>query len=213
MARPNRETNGMTSIEDFANAWGVSTKTVQNWVEFTYQAFEILLPSSGPFPDWAVELLSGCAKHVSEKASLYFAETGERRRLKGTEYVKKVRALRAQGHFAKFEQFQQFQKFQPVEEATELEDETLSALGSITRQSDIDLDRIKTTIEAREDAEIEELAHFIEESDQRKMAKLVQRLKTGKPAAASVREAIDVAFTRVDPTLYLEADDSLGGEP
>jgi hypothetical protein len=196
----------MTSIEDFANAWGVSTKTVQNWVEFTYQAFEILLPSSGPFPDWAVQLLAGCAKHVSEKASLYYAETGEKRRLKGTEFVKKVRALRQAGHFQEYEQFRNFQKFQPPSEATELEDETLTALGSITRQSDIDMNRIKTQIEAREDEEIEDLANFIESSDQRKMSKLVRRLQTGKPTEASINEAIDVAYTRLPSQIYLESD-------
>jgi hypothetical protein len=204
---PRPKTEDMTSIEDFANAWGVSTKTVQNWVEFTYQAFEILLPSSGPFPDWAVQILSGCAKHVSEKANLYYAETGERRRLKGTEYVKKVRALRQAGHFAEFEQFRNFQKFQPLGESSELEDETLGVLGSMTRQSDVDLNRIKTTIEAREDAEIEELANFIEDSDQRKMSKLVRRLQTGKPTTASVSEAIDVAYTRVPHQTYLESSD------
>lgn len=203
MPRPTK-TEGMTSIEDFANAWGVSTKTVQNWVEFVYQAFEILLPSNGPFPDWAVELLKGCAKHVSEKASLYFAETGERRRLKGTEFVKKVRALRAQGHFSEFDQFRNFQKFQPTGEAGELEDETLGVLGAITRQSDTDLNRIKTTIEAREDAEIEDLANFIEGSDQRRMSKLVRRLQTGKPSTASVNEAIDVAYSRLPEQNYLE---------
>jgi hypothetical protein len=84
----------LTSIDEFANAWGVSTKTVGNWVEFVYQAYEVLLPISGPFPYWGVQLLTGCAKHVSEKASRYFSETGERRRLKGTEFVKKVRLLR-----------------------------------------------------------------------------------------------------------------------
>lgn len=203
---PKPKTENLTPIEDFANAWGVSTKTVQNWVEFVYQAFEILLPSNGPFPDWGIELLNGCAKHVSEKASLYFAETGERRRLKGTEFVKKVRLLRSQGHFSEFEQFRNFQKFQPLGEAGQLEDEALGALGAITRQNDMDLNRIKTTIEAREDEQIEELAEFIEGSDQRKMAKLVRRLQTGKTADASILEAIDVAYRRVptEQQIYLE---------
>lgn len=202
--------DSLTPIEDFANAWGVSTKTVQNWVEFVYQSFEILLPSNGPFPEWGIQLLTLCAKHVSEKASLYFAETGERRRLKGTEFVKKMRSLRSEGHFQQFEQFRNFQKFQnfnPEETAEELEDETLAELGSLTRQSDLNLNQIKKTIEAKEDAEIEELAEFIEDSDRRKMGKLIKQLKPGKlsnasdasETSASISEAIDVAFERLPP--------------
>lgn len=195
-----KASDSLTPIEDFANAWGVSDKTVSNWCEFTYQAFEILLPSSGPFPDWAIDLLTLCAKHVSQKASMYFAETGEARRLKGTEYVKKMRHLRQEGHFQQFEQFRNFQKFQnfePEQEAESLEDETLGELGKITRRSDSDLSRVKQTIEQREDDEIEELAEFIEDSDRRKMAKLVRRLQTGKPAAASIQQAIDVSYKRL----------------
>lgn len=192
--------DNLTSIEDFATAWGVTTKTVQNWVEFTYQGFEILLPSSGPFPDWAIELLTFCAKHVSEKSALYYAETNERRRLKGTEYVKKIRALREEGHFEnfqKFQNFQNFQNFQTNETAQELEDDALAALGSIARGSDSDLSRIKRTIEEQEDAEIEELAAFIENRDNRKLSKLARRLQTGKPSQASIGEAIDVSFKRL----------------
>ncbi|WP_416667960.1 hypothetical protein [Egbenema bharatensis] len=192
--------DALTPIEDFANAWGVSTKTVQNWVEFTYQAFEILLPSSGPFPPWAIELLTLCAKHVSQKAAMYFAETEETRRLKGTEYVRKVRTLRQAGHFQQFDQFrnvQSFQSVQPEATANDLEDEAFTELGKITRRGDSDLSRIKQTIEQREDAEIEELAEFIEDSDTRKMAKLLRRLKTGKRSGASVSQAIDVAYKRL----------------
>lgn len=200
MVQKLKPSEGLTAIEDFANAWGVSHKTVQNWVEFTYQAFEILLPSAGPFPEWGIQLLTLCAKHVSEKASLYFTETGEKRRLKGTEYVRKIRALRQDGHFQEFEQFRNFQKFQnfdPGEAAEQLEDEALGELGKVTRRSDSDLSRIKQTIETREDADIEELAEFIEDSDRRKMAKLVRRLQTGKLPGASMGQAIDVAYRRL----------------
>lgn len=196
--------DSLTPIEDFANAWGVSTKTVQNWVEFTYQAFEILLPSNGPFPEWGIQLLTLCAKHISTNATLYFAETGETRRLKGTEYVKKIRSLRSEGHFQQFEQFRNFQKFQnfnPEETAEELENETLAELGTLTRSSDLNLNHIKETIEAKEDEEIEALAEFIEDSDRRKMGKLLRRLKTGKlpDSSASMSEAIEVAFERLPP--------------
>ena len=193
-----KPSEGLTSIADFANAWGVSEKTVSNWVEFTYQAFEVLLPSNGDFPDWGVQLLTLCAKHVSEKASLYFAETGERRRLKGSEFVKKIRAMREEGHFSEFQKFQKFRSpSTPIEPADALEDEALAELGAITRRSDSELSRIKSAIEQQEDAEIEDLAEFIEGRDQRKMSKLVRRLQTGKASSACVGDAIDVAYQRL----------------
>jgi hypothetical protein len=189
---------GLTSIADFANAWGVTEKTVSNWVEFTYQAFEVLLPSNGDFPDWGIQLLTLCAKHVSEKSSLYFAETGERRRLKGSEFVKKIRTLREEGHFAEFQKFQKFRNpSTSIDPADALEDEALAELGAITRRSDSELSRIKGAIEQHEDAEVEELAAFIEGRDQRKMSKLVRRLQTGKPASACVGAAIDVAYRQL----------------
>jgi hypothetical protein len=193
------DTSTLTPIEDFANAWGVTNKTVQNWVEFTYQAFEILLPSNGPFPEWGIQLLTLCAKNISANAALYFAETGETRRLKGTEYVRKIRALRQDGHFENFEQFRNFQNFRPTENTDDhdLEDETLAELGIIARRNDSDLGRIKQTIEAREDSEIEELATFIEGSDQRKMTKLLRRLATGTPQHSGLNQAIDVAFKQL----------------
>lgn len=55
MSRPNRETYGMTSIEDFAN-WGILPETVQNWVELINLAVKRLLLGSGLFPHWAIEL-------------------------------------------------------------------------------------------------------------------------------------------------------------
>jgi len=190
-------TDKLTPIADFANAWGVSEKTAQNWVEFTYQAFEILLPNAGPFPEWGIEILTICAKHVSEKASLYYAETSERRRLKGTEYVKKIRSMRLEGHFQGFQKFQKLQNFQHLEPDQELADDTFSELGAIARRNDSNITRIKETIEAEEDAEIEELATFIEDADLRKMSKLARRLKTGQPRASGILEAVDVTFRQL----------------
>jgi hypothetical protein len=47
----------ITPIGDVANAWGVSEKAVKNWVEFVYQAFDVLLPAAGPYPEWGVRLV------------------------------------------------------------------------------------------------------------------------------------------------------------
>lgn len=197
MAQKLKPNEGLIPIEDVAAAWGVDPRTIKNWCEFVYQSFEIMLPSGGPFPEWGVQLLNLTAKHVSEKASLYFSETGERRRLKGSEFVKKIRSLRAEGHFQEFQKFQKFQNFRPEGNAEDLEDETLAELAELTRQEDETVHRIKETIERREDEQIEELADFIEDGDRRKMSKLVRRLRTGKASTASIANAIDVAYSRL----------------
>lgn len=203
-AKQLKATDQLTPIADFATAWGVNEKTVQNWVEFTYQAFEIILPNSGPYPEWGVQLLTLCAKHVSAKASMYFAETGERRRLRGSEYVQKIRRLIAEGHFQEFQQFRRNGNFQNFQEAEALEDELLAEVGAIVRGEDDEIDQIQRSIAAKEDQRVEQLANFIEEAPQRKMGKLLQRLQAGKAlqevrrdAAPSLSPAIDVAFKQL----------------
>lgn len=187
----------LTPIDEFAATWEVAPKTVQNWVEFVYQAFEIMLPVNGPFPDWAVQLLNIVGKHVSTKASLYFAETGEVRRLKGAEFIQKIRSLRAQGHFQEFQQFQNFQNFQTDEDEYDLENDTLAELGSITRGNDQSLSVIKQAIEQKEDEEIDDLVRFMEDSDRRKMAKLVNRLKARQLPTSNITQTINATYRRV----------------
>lgn len=191
-------------VDDVATAWGVTPRTINNWCEFIYQGFEIMLPSSGPFPAWAVDLLNLCAKHISEKSSLYFAETGEKRRLKGSEFIAKIRRLRSEGHFQQFQQFQQFQNFSNFQEtADELENELLAEVGELTRTAETRIGQMKEAIEQREDQQIEELAQFVEDSDRRKLGKLKQRLQSSKllrdvqPARPSISDAIDVAYRRL----------------
>jgi signal transduction histidine kinase len=190
----------LTPIADFANAWGVSEKTIANWCEFTYQAFEIVLPSSGSLPDWGVQLLTLCAKHVSQKANLYFADTGEKRRLKGSEFIAKIRQLRKEGHFQDFQKFQNFQKFQALAPAAELEDDLLAEVGALTREGDQRIAQIKQAIEQREEQQITELAEFVEDSDHRMLSKLTARLQISKLLKATsdqpprIDDAIDVAY-------------------
>lgn len=196
----------LTPVEDIAAAWGVTPKTITNWCEFIYQGFGVMLPSNGPFPEWGVQLLTLCAKHVSGKASMYFAETGERRRLRGSEFVQKVRKLKSEGHFQEFQQFQKggnfqnFQNFQPEE----LEDEVFAEVGAIVRGEDDEIEQIRSSIQAKENERVEELATFIEAAPQRKMGKLLQRLQAGKALQAvrsdeppSIGAAIDVTFKRL----------------
>jgi hypothetical protein len=196
--------NPLTPIDDLAAAWGVSNKTVQNWCEFVYQAFEIILPASGPFPDWGVQLLTLAAKHVSVKAALYTAETGERRRLKGSEFVAKIRQMRTEGHFQEFQKFRNFQNFQPLEPAAELEDDLLAEVGSMTRSGDERIAHIKQAIERRENQQVDELIDFVEASDHRVLSKLTARLQASnvlKAAAEplpSIEDAIEAAYQWIE---------------
>jgi hypothetical protein len=194
----------LTPIADIAAAWGVSEKTIANWCEFTYQAFEIILPSAGPYPDWAVQLLTLCAKHVSVKANLYHAETQERRRLKGSEFVAKMRRLRSQGHFQEFQKFRNFQNSPALPDAEELEDELLAEVGSLTREGDERINKLKQAIAQREDQQVEELVEFVENSDHRVLSKLASRLQTsrllqsveeGRPRAD---DAIEAAYQWIE---------------
>ncbi|NEQ20699.1 MAG: hypothetical protein F6K28_15965 [Microcoleus sp. SIO2G3] len=198
-AKPLPTADKLTPIDDIATAWGVTPKTVNNWCEFVYQGFGIMLPSNGPFPQWAVKLLELCAKHISEKASLYYAETGEKRRIKGADFVSKMRRLRAEGHFQEFEKFQNSQNSQTVEDVS---DDVLAEVGAIVRESDQELMQIKTAIDQHEDAQIEELAQFIEDAPQRKKSKLLNRLQTGRVLRGvqdeqpTIGTTIDVAYTK-----------------
>lgn len=192
-----------TTIEEFAAAWEVSPKAVQNWCEFIYQAFEIVLPSSGPFPEWSMQLLSLAAKHISSKASLYFSETGEKRRLKGSEFVNKVRRMRLEGHFQEFQKFRNFQDSPELADAVDLEDELLAEVGQFTREGDQRLHQLKAAIAKREDQQVEELAQYVEGSDHRMLGKLTKRLQAGKllngvpDGKARADDAIDIAFERL----------------
>jgi hypothetical protein len=187
----------LTPISDFADLWEVSPKTVENWVEVIYLAFDIHLPKSGPFPEWGIKLLEILAKHISQKATLYFAETQESRRLKTGEFIKKIRHMRKEGHF---EEFQKFQKFQnPQLQPNEEDDlEIVAELGAIARQQDEQLNEALQAIEQREDEQIDRLVHFMETSEQRRLGKLSRRLKTRAIGNRDTKDAIDVSFRRLD---------------
>jgi len=191
----------LISVEHVADTWEVDPKTIGKWADIIYLAFDISIPKAGPFPLWAVQLLEICAKHISKKATLYFPETQETRRLKATEFVRKIRHLRQEGHFQEFRQFQKFQNFQPDQTDDEQDDEleTLTELAAIAQTQDEQLFNAQQAFEAREDEQIEKLATFIENSDSRRMSKLAKRLKQRQLAGADTTtdQAIDVSFRRV----------------
>lgn len=151
-----------------------------------------------------MKLLILTAKHVSAKAALYTAETGERRRLKGSEFVAKIRKLRSEGHFQEFQKFQNFQKSATIAPAEELEDEILAEVGQLTREGDQRIAKLKQAIEQREDDQVEELASFVEGSDHRVLGKLANRLqaskllKTVEENQPRIDDAIEAAYQRLD---------------
>lgn len=194
----------LTTIDDLATAWGVSPKTVQNWAEFVYQAFEIIVPANGPYFDWGVALLTITAKHVGAKAAMYTAETGEKRRLKGTEFVEKIRRLRAEGHFEEFRQFQNFQHSAPLPSAEDIEDGLLAEVGQLTREGDQRMAKLRAAIAKREDEQVEQLVTFVEDSDHRLLGKLSARLQASRALkavedpGASIDGAIETAYTTLE---------------
>ena len=181
----------VTPIQDVANAWGVSEKAVKNWVEFVYQAFDVLLPAAGPYPEWGVRLLEITAKHISEKSSFYFSETGETRRLKSVEFIKKVRLMRQQGHFKEFQQFQNFQKSH--EETTE--DDALAGMAEITRGIDQEVEQAKATVDRYAEIKVDELREYINRTPLRMLGMLSARLAPSGDIAG-VGAVIDVTYSR-----------------
>ncbi|MDX2241402.1 MAG: hypothetical protein NW224_12020 [Leptolyngbyaceae cyanobacterium bins.302] len=195
----------LISVQHVADTWEVDPKTIGKWTDIIYLAFDIQIPKSGPFPMWAVQLLELCGKHISMRATLYFAETQETRRLKATEFVRKIRHLRQEGHFQQFQQFQKFQNFQPDQTQDDDQDdelETLTELAAIAQVQDEQLYNAQKAFEEREDEQIEKLASFIEKTNDRRMSKLSRRLKQLKgsdptEADTSFDQALDVSFRRV----------------
>lgn len=181
----------VTPIQDVANAWGVSEKAVKNWVEFVYQGFDVLLPAAGPYPEWGVRLLEITAKHISEKSSFYFSETGETRRLKSAEFIRKIRGMRQSGHFQEFQQFQNFQKTH--EETTE--DDALAGMASITRGIDQEVAQAKAKVDEYAETKVNELKDYIDRTPLRMLGMLGERL-TPRNGIDGVGAVIDVTYSR-----------------
>ncbi|NJR40391.1 MAG: hypothetical protein HC781_18150 [Leptolyngbyaceae cyanobacterium CSU_1_4] len=176
MAEKLREIKELTPIEEVATFWGVTPKTIRNWLEFVYQAFGVVLPQSGDLPRHGVEMLSITAKHISPDAGKYYQETGEKRRLRSSEFIAKIRRLREQGQFQDYQQFQNFQNFQPVPLTEEIEDDLLADIAGIERGEDDMIANMQKAIEKREDQQVENFAQFLEQSPRRKMQKLAAQL-------------------------------------
>lgn len=190
------------SIEAFATKWQVSPKTVGNWIEYVYQAFDVALPKQGNIPGYGVELLEVTAKHISKEATRHHAETGQRRRLKAAEFIEHIRSRRSQGHFQKFQKFQTFAEVVESDLDEDADDELLADMSELSRQSAMDLMSLKAAIEQREDEQVEQVAAFIERSPKRQASKLLNRLRAGRQAqeaigGTSMERTINVAFQKL----------------
>jgi hypothetical protein len=198
-----REIKEFTPIEEVAKFWNVTPKTIRNWLEFVYQAFGVVLPQSGDLPKHGVEMLAITAKHISPDAGQYYTETGEKRRLRSSEFIAKIRRLREQGHFQDFQNFQNFQNFQPTPLTEDIEDDLLADIAELGREGDGTISQIRGAIEQQEDQEIESLAQFIEESPRRKMLKLRAQLQARKALQVAqdqqpcLSDVIDVVYREV----------------
>lgn len=183
----------MIPIADVANAWGVSEKAIKNWVEFVYQAFDVLLPGAGPYPEWGVDLLNITGKHVSEKASFYFAETGESRRLKSAEFIRKIRKMRLDGHFQEFQKFQNSRMTQAEVD----EDEAVAGMAAITRGIDQEVERAKAKVDQYATKKMDELGDYIDRTPLRMLGMLGDRMER-RSQIGGVNDVIDVTYSRVE---------------
>ena len=90
-------------IGQMAEKWGCkTTKTIEHWTEFAFQSFGHSMPKKGPFYHVDVFLLDLVGMHLSTRASEFYRVTGESRRLKGNEFVEKVRSCFEAKNFNKF---------------------------------------------------------------------------------------------------------------
>ncbi|MCY7278122.1 MAG: hypothetical protein LH702_31395 [Phormidesmis sp. CAN_BIN44] len=178
------------SIAQMAEKWGVGEKTIENWTEFVYQAFGHHLPKRGAFHYVDSFLLDLVGMHVSKRASEFYRQTGESKRLKGGDFVEKVRGCFESRNFNAFSKVQNFGEIleilaqsktaesvdQDDDNDDELDDQTYASMSAIVRTTTSELSRVKQTILRHEDQELEELAGIIKNSKQRRTRKLAALL-------------------------------------
>ncbi|KAM3112784.1 hypothetical protein [Phormidesmis sp. 146-33] len=202
-----------TSIAQMAEKWQVGEKTIENWTEFSYQAFGHSIPKRGPFYYIDGFLLDLVGMHVSKRASEFYRQTGESKRLKGGEFVEKVRSCFASRNFNPFSKVQNFGEIleilaqskttesadQDDEDDGELDDQTYASMSAIVRTATSELSQIKQTILRHEDQELEDLASIIKNAKQRRMRKLAQLLDLTVEEVEDGSEVSQIATTIYKP--------------
>ena len=173
------------SIAAMAEKWQVGEKTIENWTEFSYQAFGHSIPKRGAFYYVDTFLLDLVGMHVSKRAPEFYRQTGESKRLKGSDFVEKVRSCFESRNFNKFSKVQNFAEILEIlaqtrttdvdhddEDESEFDDQSYASMSAIVRTATSELSQIKQTILRHEDQELADLADIIKNSKQRRMRKL-----------------------------------------
>jgi|GEM_PF-1240395 len=175
-----------TSIAQMAEKWQVGEKTIENWTEFSYQAFGHSIPKRGAFYYVDTFLLDLVGMHVSKRAPEFYRQTGESKRLKGSDFVEKVRSCFESRNFNKFSKVQNFAEILEIlaqtrttesadhddSDESEFDDQSYASMSAIVRTATSELSQIKQTILRHEDQELADLADIIKNSKQRRMRKL-----------------------------------------
>jgi len=203
------------SIAQMAEKWGVGEKTIENWTEFVYQAFGHHIPKRGAFYYVDSFLLDLVGMHVSKRASEFYRSTGESKRLKGADFVEKVRSCFASRNFNPFSKVQNFGEILEIlsqsrkaedlqtqgdeEELDELNDTNYAQMSAIVRSTSSKITQIKQTILRHEDQALEELADVIRNADQRRMRKLADLLDVTVEEVQSDPEVNQIATTVYRP--------------
>jgi DNA-binding transcriptional regulator YiaG len=201
------------SIAQMAEKWGVGEKTIENWTEFVYQAFGHSIPKRGAFYYVDTFLLDLVGMHVSKKASEFYRQTGESKRLKGSDFVEKVRGCFEARNFNKFSKIPGFLEILEIlaqsrtvedmpeadEDDSELDDTTYASMSAIVRSATSELSQIKQTILRHEDQELEEIADIIRNSQQRRMKKLAGLLNVTVEEVQNDSEVSQIATQLYKP--------------
>ena len=203
------------SIAQMAEKWGVGEKTIENWTEFVYQSFGRSIPKRGAFYYVDTFLLDLVGMHVSKRASEFYRITGESKRLKGADFVEKVRSCFQSRNFNAFSKVQNFAEILEIlsqsrrtadiqtqsdeEELDELNDGNYAQMSAIVRSTSSKITQIQETILRHEDQALEELANVIKNADQRRMRKLANLLNLTGEQVQGDSEMSDLATTIYKP--------------
>lgn len=177
-------------IGQMAEKWGCkTTKTIEHWTEFAFQSFGHSMPKKGPFYHVDVFLLDLVGMHLSTRASEFYRVTGESRRLKGNEFVEKVRSCFEAKNFNKFSKVPGFLEILEIlaqtrsdeavendDDDQELDDTAYASMSAIVRSTTSEIGQFKQAILRNEDQELEELADTIKNTKKRRMKKLAALL-------------------------------------
>ncbi len=203
------------SIGQMAEKWGVSEKTIENWTEFSFQAFGHSIPKRGAFYHVDIFLLDLVGMHVSKRAPEFYRQTGESKRLKGADFVEKVRSCFEVKNFNKFSKVPGFLEVLEIlaqtrsDEAVEsddddqdLNDATYASMSAIVRSTTSEIGQFKQAILRNEDQELQELADTIKNTKTRRLKKLAALLGVTVEQIQTDSDVHQLATTTYKPSSF-----------